>query len=520
MDPFSPALDSTRVPPVDGLHGEHVNQIARHLRHASSRQGVTAEVVDEEAAVGRWLIECLRRAYFAVPPTSVSLPRGRANYTTSARKRVPFGYGAVTRVLNACLAMGWITVRTGSELAGYTRLSAAGELERHFAELGHVWIARAPMPMADLLRLGDKEEGIRRFVTDAEHPDCSRQRAALSAINNFLIRQCIYLRVPDTDRLTIGRALAHGQDRRDALVDFGNVDLYRVFTKSVDLGGRFYGGWWQSVPKAARRHIFINQWRGVECDFSGMALRCAYALEGLDPPDDPYDFGLPGYRGAEDARRAIIKRFVNASLNDKAKRFRLDAEEVQALGISQRALKDLMLKTHAPVAHQFFSDAGLRLQRLDADIAESVMLQLLQKSIVCLPVHDSFIVGFPYGQDLVAAMERAFLDATGRPARMAWAKPVALPHPFADGVISSDGRSALDHVRRELDSYGAADAYFRSWASIHWDEDDWDDAQGEVARLSAIISPELLAKFHAFPVRLFARKLDSWTAGSSIVTER
>jgi hypothetical protein len=51
---------------------------------------------------------------------------------------------------------------------------------------------------------------------------------------------------------------------------------------------------------------------------------------------------------------------------------------------------------------------GLSFQYQDSQIAEQVMLKLLEQDITCLPVHDSFIVARQFGNELIAAMREAF----------------------------------------------------------------------------------------------------------------
>jgi len=71
------------------------------------------------------------------------------------------------------------------------------------------------------------------------------------------------------------------------------------------------------------------------------------------------------------------------------------------------------VERHAPIRRFFNSGSGVRLQFLDSQIAERVLQELADKSIVCVPVHDSFIVQGRYEADLRDAMERAFLELYG-----------------------------------------------------------------------------------------------------------
>jgi hypothetical protein len=70
---------------------------------------------------------------------------------------------------------------------------------------------------------------------------------------------------------------------------------------------------------------------------------------------------------------------------------------------------------HAPIADAIASDAGIRLQRADSQIAEHVIEQFTDQDIPILCIHDSFIVPFGREAELDAAMTRAFETATGIP---------------------------------------------------------------------------------------------------------
>jgi hypothetical protein len=57
---------------------------------------------------------------------------------------------------------------------------------------------------------------------------------------------------------------------------------------------------------------------------------------------------------------------------------------------------------------------GLRLQRLDADIAEQVMLHFARQDIPCLGIHDSFIVPQRHEGELRETMIASYYRRIGR----------------------------------------------------------------------------------------------------------
>ena len=55
---------------------------------------------------------------------------------------------------------------------------------------------------------------------------------------------------------------------------------------------------------------------------------------------------------------------------------------------------------------------GLESQFVDSQNAESVMLQMFKDGIVCLPIHDSFLVPSGYHQILSSVMKETFWGIT------------------------------------------------------------------------------------------------------------
>ena len=111
-------------------------------------------------------------------------------------------------------------------------------------------------------------------------------------------------------------------------------------------------------------------------------------------------------------------------LRTPKERLSLDDEAVKTLGLDSAALKDLLIKTHPVFAKAIKSDAGVRYQFIDSCIAELVMMKLLKQNIVCLCVHDSFVVIDAFQDELVTAMKEAFAEVVKAEATL---KPAELP---------------------------------------------------------------------------------------------
>ena len=68
----------------------------------------------------------------------------------------------------------------------------------------------------------------------------------------------------------------------------------------------------------------------------------------------------------------------------------------------------MIVEKHAPIAHCLKSGDGIRMQRLDADIAEDVMLAMMKRDYLALPIHDSFITYSGLIPIIVEEMQTAY----------------------------------------------------------------------------------------------------------------
>lgn len=180
------------------------------------------------------------------------------------------------------------------------------------------------------------------------------------------------------------------------------TDLYRQFNNgSFDQGGRLYGGWWINTPKTLRPKITINGQSTVELDFSGCAIRMLYHERGMDYRGDPYWLeDIAGYEAEVGLLpghfREGIKAMTQALINDQGGK---EPEKIKLPdGLSFRPrfsrlqVRKMIEGKHAPIADAFGTMAGLRLQRLDSDLALDIVTELKNQDVLALPIHDSFLV--------------------------------------------------------------------------------------------------------------------------------
>ncbi|MBV5343104.1 hypothetical protein JZU68_05665, partial [bacterium] len=65
------------------------------------------------------------------------------------------------------------------------------------------------------------------------------------------------------------------------------------------------------------------------------------------------------------------------------------------------------------IARYVNSGAGLKLQNLDSQITEAILMRMTDKGIPCLPVHDSYIVPQQYEDRLRDVMMEEYKAVIG-----------------------------------------------------------------------------------------------------------
>lgn len=411
------------------LENDDLNSLSAVLQayieeHRSSR-GVTPATREirrqSELAVCRRILSALYQDVFcSYPPVSsgVSIPLGKSAYSVSSLSpnKVPFSSTYTRNAYGALKEFEWISETKGSEYFGYTRIYASPRLIDKFNNINRLWIPQLAKDLDDLILLRDKDsKGHKRDLPLPNDPDIREMKRNLNIYNTFIGKQCVTLDLNDEQLDEVIVALSNPKNQNPR-IHLSRMQLRRIFSKgSMNLGGRFYGGWWQQIPSAYRPHIAINGKPTVEIDYSAMAIRVLYAKKGAAYPSDqdPYDLGLPQWQGPQDLRRREIKTFVNALLNDEKKTYRLSTEAENILGLNHDQLLEAFSSKHPLLADLIGTKAGLEAMYIDSQIAEIVMLEGVKQGILILPIHDSFIIRAKYEQGLKRLMQMAFNVVTG-----------------------------------------------------------------------------------------------------------
>jgi hypothetical protein len=201
----------------------------------------------------------------------------------------------------------------------------------------------------------------------------------------------------------------------------------RIFHNgSFEQGGRFYGGWWQSIPKEYRQKIYINDNPTIEDDFSALHIMLLYAKQGLEydwDGHDPYYHSISFINDYDEARM-VGKLFLLTALNAKDKKSGFAAarntftdNDIRYKGqFDNEFLEDYLTKVkdkHPPLAEHLCSNAGVGLMNIDSQITEKIVEAFTSKGIPILCMHDSFIIQVQHDNELRTQMQRAVEQVSG-----------------------------------------------------------------------------------------------------------
>ena len=198
---------------------------------------------------------------------------------------------------------------------------------------------------------------------------------------------------------------------------FANRTYTRRFVKSnLKLGGRFYGPYWQTLPKKYRKLIKINGEEVVELDYNAMHLHLLYSKLNKSLYDyypfnkDPY--AIPEYN------RKIVKLVFTACINENCTRKNINhvggqqvSEALPDLfeeGLPYREMVDSLGKNHPEVAPLFYSEIGYEISYMESRVTDYIVTVLTKHKIPVLSIHDSFIVVKSKVSFLKTIMQEAF----------------------------------------------------------------------------------------------------------------
>lgn len=145
----------------------------------------------------------------------------------------------------------------------------------------------------ELIRISVKEKdkkGVerKRSLVVSETDETNKMRDNLRMINEALSKHWYDLEIPDDELSDLQKRLANDPfDQR--IIRMDQRSLHRVFNDpGLQTGGRFYGGWWQNIPREYRSYMVINAKQMVELDYSNQHPTILYSRAGINRPSDCY----------------------------------------------------------------------------------------------------------------------------------------------------------------------------------------------------------------------------------------
>jgi hypothetical protein len=366
--------------------------------------------------------------------TSAAVTYNRAFERRASAPAWPSGR-AMSRTTDKLAKMGLLTVETSPRKASV--YAVTDDLLERAAACG---VTRASLAKRlkddDLVRLYAPrpkrkpwEPRIKGERIDFAETDQTRQfRADLKAYNDFLFQHAIGIDLsPEEEAAWAASLNKEGEfsGTEFKLPELLQTDVCRIFNNGVigsveqafDEGGRLYTGWWINAPKALRSRITIDGSPTMELDYSGYHINMLYHERGLECVGYPYD--LPDFVAYEKENglspgtlRPCAKVYTNALINCKQggrpSNVTVDADVVVPAGIRPVEIIRMIEQRHDAIKDAFRSNAGLRLQRIDSDIAMEVITTAMVKGGVVLPVHDSFIAKKENKNHLKNLMDSAY----------------------------------------------------------------------------------------------------------------
>ena len=261
------------------------------------------------------------------------------------------------------------------------------------------------------------------YTCDYDDDEQTRHmRSEIDAINRHMDAYQLGIDVPDvlkTDRYLIVPHVSNKTNNRcNIYLPNKRIHLRRVFCRgSFDCGGRLYGPW-QNIPSDYRKRLTINGEPVTEPDFKCLHAQMLYAMVGrtIDENFDPYQADGDFHRLA--GKLALLIG-VNARTNKAAtyalagaiqKERKEDFLDISYAAAILRRIRGI----NEPITQFIGSDQGVKLQRIDGDLAIRVIQACMRDGIPVLPVHDSFIVPKRYESRAEEHMARELAETIRR----------------------------------------------------------------------------------------------------------
>jgi hypothetical protein len=281
----------------------------------------------------------------------------------------------------------------------------------------------------------DKPKGELLNIEPFRNPQVTAWERELKEINRRMEITNIDIYVTDAEETTIRKQMASKKDEEYNTLQFHRKYFHRSFNnKSWELGGRYYGAIWQSIPSKWRERITIDNCVTQEIDYTSIHFNMIYHDLGATIPEkmcgvgnkfdssghfDPYNLQAynPDWKGEEIAQnRKITKLAMNVMLNasNSWKAYGVmenkkdDFPKIPRGYYSWENFADHIRDCHHEIKHKFYTGEGLRYQFIDSQVATRVMDIMFNKHReLIIPIHDSFICKASKAEQLTETMTKA-----------------------------------------------------------------------------------------------------------------
>ena len=317
---------------------------------------------------------------------------------------------------------------------GYNGWSATVKI---FKQLGYVQIVKGKEGWLSRIKYTDKfyDDVIEKFKLNPQDilktkPNIIKTKPSINKKNNKKTKvevevknsrrtYDVFKRVENYNKLLLNTDIVPG--KMDVMAEkethFANRTYTRRFVKSnLKLGGRFYGPYWQTLPKRYRKLIKINGKEVIELDYNAMYLHLLYSKLNKSLYDhypfnkDPY--AIPEYN------RKIVKIVFTACINENCTRKNINYVGGQQVskqlpdlfkkGLPYQEMIDSLAKNHPEVAPFFYSEIGHEISYMESRVTDYVVTVLTKQRIPVLSIHDSFVVVKSKKPYLRVIMQEAF----------------------------------------------------------------------------------------------------------------
>ena len=368
------------------------------------------------------------------PKLCTGFPRRNSDWVVSSRYN---GQGIPRKIVDVVDALvkhrylrmtGGESTKSGGSQDIRSRIQPTKKLKDLFKKLDpdEVDIERHRKREAIILRDKGHDDEKSSNIKYEDTPTTMRMRKVVDDYNDMMQRHHVdvaSLRKPVFVRDSVD---AEGQPIMQ-LIRIGpdHMFTYRVFSrgdKRFKTHGRWYGGFWQQLPKKSldlRKDIYIDGEPTDEIDFSGLHPTLLALKHGKILKGDKYDLGqqvlddlpLP-------EQRRVVKELVLIAINSKTKKAAYLAynKENRDHTLAHEKLDKLLatfIHKYPFLSSELCSDKGIELMYTDSQITEAVIRRFVADDKPVLPVHDSYIVKQSDHKYLKEVMQQACDEVLG-----------------------------------------------------------------------------------------------------------